>query len=491
MYSFNKYSNRNQLTATKESPDPKKLIFPMSFLWGASASHFQTEGYGQEAELGLSDWSNWSHKPGNIADGSVADKASEFYDRFDTDINILSSLNLNAFRTSVNWAALLPDSPEKGSKRIANAQLLEYYKRVLSSLQDSGIKTFLTLFHFALPSWLAGEGGWLSPRAVDEFKFFTEILAKEIGPYVDYWNTINEPMVYVYQGYVSGYWPPGEKCNYYNAFAAVRNLLSAHAESYQVIKSYFPQSPISFANHWRPFIPLRVWNPFDHMVCYFRDRVFNHLFPYSISTGRFELPVPLSHMQDFRSLNGEIKNLKDSMDYLAVNYYTREFSLFQLSWPPDFFGRQAEESFLKVSDMGWEVYPEGMYKVLVKDIAPYRFDSNMNERPVVITENGYAQNFSPDMIDGEWSLEDHERVDYLVSHLISVHKAIKAGVKVIGYLHWSLTDNFEWAEGLTPRFGLVRVTYPDQTRSLRKSATEYAKIVRDNAIPVSFQMKES
>ncbi len=114
----------------------------MSFLWGASASHFQTEGYGQEAELGLSDWSNWSHQPGNIADGSVADKASEFYDRFDTDINILSSLNLNAFRTSINWAALLPDAPEKGSKRTPNPKLLEYYKRVYLVCRIQVLKPF-------------------------------------------------------------------------------------------------------------------------------------------------------------------------------------------------------------------------------------------------------------------------------------------------------------------------------------------------------------
>lgn len=467
------------------------MVFPMGFLWGASASHFQTEGYGEEAKLGLSDWSNWSHEPGNIADGSVADKASEFYERFATDIDILSSLNLNAFRTSVNWAALIPEEPQANSKRKISPELIDYYKRVLSSLKENGIKTFLTLFHFALPAWLSAEGGWLSPRAVDEFAFFTEVLARELGEYVDYWNTVNEPMVYVYQGYVSGYWPPGFKGDYYRAFSAVKNLLAGHAEAYHILKEHCPDSPVSFANHWRPFLPLRVWNPFDHVVCYLRDRVFNQLFPSCVSTGCFQLPAPLSGMQEFADLKGEIKGLKDSMDYLAVNYYTREFSMFAPSWPPDWFGRQAEESVLKVSDMGWEVYPEGMYKVLVKDIAPYRFNSQMKELPVVITENGYAQNFSPDMNEGEWSLEDHERVSYLVSHLISVHKAIKSGVKVIGYLHWSLTDNFEWAEGLTPRFGLVRVTYPDQSRCLRKSAEEYAKIVRDNAITLSVESGES
>lgn len=456
----------------------KRLRFPDGFLWGAASSHYQVEGLPAESRSRLSDWSNWTRAGGKIADGSDADRACEFYSRFAQDIEIVEALNLNSYRTSFNWPALLPDRP--GRDRKLDPEVVDYYKRLLFTLKEKGIKTFLTLFHFCLPTWLAEEGGWTEPVSADEFGFFAELVAREFGDLVDYWVTINEPMAYAYQSFVSGQWPPGKSKSYECAFLTIRNMLVGHARAYGAIKEWADSEdrrPVSFTNHWRPFVAENALNPLDHMVRFFRDSIFNHIFPKSIDSGGMVLPRVVSRIGDLGRLEGEIPGLLGSMDYLAVNYYTREISRFVPGWPVDPFGAKSEKSYLETNSLGWEIFPEGLYRVLTEDIAPY-----LKNRAVFITENGYASNFSPDLSEGDWSIEDAKRCQYLQSHLVAIHRAIESGVNVKGYLHWSLTDNFEWAEGLSPRFGLVRVAYPTQERTFRKSAELYARVAADNSI---------
>ena len=421
--------------------------------------------------------------PANIIDGSTAEQACDFLNRYLDDIEILQSLKLNAFRISINWPAILRDTPgTTGVAQQLDPDGVEYYKKLLSTLKARGIKTFVTLFHFCLPSWLADEGGWTSPLSADQFRTFTSLVVDAFGEYVDFWLTINEPMAYVYQGYVSGQWTPGKKNDYYAAFSVVRNMLLGHTAAYEVIKSRFPNAPVSFTNHWRPFTPEKPLSPLDHLVCMVRDNVFNQLFPLSIQTGIFQLPPPLSMYKVMRALEGPIPGLKDSMDFLGINYYTRELSRFKPSWPIDPFGATSDKAQLKTNALGWETYPEGLFQILTHDIKPYRFKADGASRDVYITENGYAEKFEHDLDEGDWSLDDFERVDYLAQHLKVIHEAIEAGVPVRGYLHWSLLDNFEWAEGLQQRFGLVRVNYSNQNRAPRKSAYVYADIAAANAL---------
>ncbi|HMO21848.1 MAG TPA: family 1 glycosylhydrolase [Candidatus Melainabacteria bacterium] len=459
------------------------IKFPEDFLWGVSASHFQIEGYPTEVERRLSDWSRWTEEEGRILDGSNADRACEFHKRYLDDIELIGELNLKAYRTSLNWAALMPEGPGTVSRERQFAPgVVEYYRDLFSRLKERGIKVFVTLFHFCLPDWLAEEGGWTSPRVADEFETFADLARQHFGDLVDYWMTVNEPMAYIYQGYVAGNWPPGASQDYLGAFVAIRSMLTAHARAYHALKGGEDAVQVSFANHWRPFAPERKWSPLDLMVTHYRERVFNHIFPESIDEGALNIPAPLSGRKEFRALEGEIPGLKKSMDFLAVNYYTRELSRFDLSWPPDLFGTRSKRADYPVNGLGWEVYPEGFYRVLTSDINPYLIDSKGHNRPVFVTENGFATLFSPDLSAGDWSISDRERCDYLISHLVVLKKAIEAGVNIKGYLHWSLTDNFEWSEGLTPRFGLVRVSYEDQARKLRESAELYSKIAAANAL---------
>ncbi|MBX3074773.1 family 1 glycosylhydrolase [Candidatus Obscuribacterales bacterium] len=459
------------------------MTFPNGFLWGAATSHFQIEGYSAEMQAQLSDWSSWMSMPAKIVDGSTAEFACDFVNRYPDDIDLLEALKLNAFRISINWPAILKDEPggESTSQEL-DPEAVAYYRKLLTDLQARGIKTFVTLFHFCLPTWIAARGGWTSPVAAEQFGIFTQKIVEALGDKVDFWLTINEPMAYAYQSYVSGQWTPGHVSDYLSAFKTIKNMLVGHVHAYNAIKASYPQAQVSYTNHWRPFSPEKPLSPLDHMVCMVRDNVFNHLFPASIQSGVYSLPPPLSFFKEIRELEGPIPGLKDSIDYLGINYYTREISRFKPSWPPDLFGEASPKPLLKTNALGWETYPEGLYQILTHDVKPYLKSSSGKTREIYITENGYAECFESQLVEGDWSLEDVERVEYMTQHLEAIHEAIRAGSPVRGYLHWSLLDNFEWAEGLQQRFGLVRVSYPDQKRQPRKSAYVYADIAAENAL---------
>ncbi|MBP9093794.1 family 1 glycosylhydrolase [bacterium] len=459
------------------------LKFPDGFLWGAATSHFQVEGHPKEIASRLSDWALWTNEAGRISDSTSADQACQFYHRYEDDIVLIRDMNLNAFRLSFNWPALLQDPPgTRAGPSLLDQKQVDYYRRILTSLKESGVTTFATLFHFTLPDWLAAAGGWTTAYAVSEFKRFSELIVAEFSELVDYWITINEPLAYVYQSYVAGLWPPGIKSDYLSAFKAVRRLLEGHAAAYDAIKAVKPDAQVSYTLHWRPFMPKNPLNPLDHMVRFYRDFTFNQLFSSSLESGEVKFPFPINLNKEIISISGPVEGLKGKCDYLAINYYTRELSRFRPSWPIDIFGESSPERELAVNDIGWEVYPQGLYDLLTGDTLAYQFNLDGSRRPVIITENGYASSFAADLDQGDWSLADQKRVDYLLTHLREIHRAIAAGVDVRGYLHWSLLDNFEWAEGLKARFGLIRVSYPTQERILRASAKVYAEIAKNNAI---------
>ncbi len=453
--------------------------FPHGFLWGASTSHFQIEGNPFEINNRLSDWSIWANDPSHINDQSSADQACEFFDRYATDLDLLSSLNLNAFRLSLNWAAICPHPPIGNDLKI-NKEMIDYYRKVLQMSKDKDIKTFVTLFHFCLPQWLAQEGGWQNEKTAYEFTRFAKIIANELGDLVDFWQTINEPLSYSYEGFIKGVWPPGLKNGYPQGFIALRNMLIGHAAAYKAIHEISKAAQVSYAMIWRPFIPRRITNPLDLLVTYSRNKMFNHFFPMAVQSGYLQCPFPLNLFSELQSLAGPIPDLKDSADYLSINYYTREICEFSLNAPFLPLGIRSDLKTLPINALGWEICPSALLKLLTIDTRSYQKSTTGKDRPIYITENGYASRFSADLSIGDWSLKDEERCDFLHSHLVSIYEAIEAGINIKGYLHWSLLDNFEWAEGLQIRFGLVRIAYPTQERTFRDSARLYAKIAGSN-----------
>ncbi len=468
-------------SSQNNSVNPKILSFPEGFLWGASTSHFQIEGNSYEINNRLSDWSIWTQDASHIADESSADIACQFYERYPADLDLLNKLNLNAFRLSLNWAAICP-APGTGANLNINKEMIAYYRKVLETAKNKNIKTFVTLFHFCLPQWLADEGGWANEKTAFEFSKFATIAAEELGDLIDFWQTLNEPLSYSYESYISGGWPPGLTNEYFESFKVIRNFLIGHAAAYKAIHTIHPAAQVSHAIHWRPFVPKQKANPLDQFVAHCRNEIFNHAFPKAIQTGRFDCPFPFSMFKELSSLAGPIADLKDSADYLAINYYTRETCQFSLNAPFLPLGIRSDTKIFPVNALGWESCPSALHQLLTVDTLAYQKNSSGQNRPIYITENGYGDRFSSDLSSGDWSLQDTDRCEYLHSHLLAIHQAIDAGINIKGYLHWSLLDNFEWAEGLQIRFGLVRTSYPTQERTLRDSAHLYAKIAASNTL---------
>lgn len=410
------------ISTPKERHDHATLKFPEGFLWGAATSAHQVEGNNTN-----SDWWAWEKKvqPPEKQSGLAADQ----YNRYEEDFDLLKTFNQNAHRLSIEWARIEPKDGEFDHHEI------EHYQKILKSLKDRNIQVMLTLWHFTIPQWLAEIGGWENHKAVQYFERFVSRVVPELQDNVDIWITLNEPQVLSYMGYLTGRWPP-QKTNKWAAFKVTWNLAQAHKKVYKIIHKFVPNAQVGTACN------IGSWDAFHHhsiregIASYLADITQNHLF--YILTG------------------------KDTHDFLGLNYYFNHYISF--NGESDKWPSLVDIALTKkdVTDMGWEILPEGIFNVLM-DFSDYH-------KPIYITENGLA------------STNDDRRCRYLISYLKEIYHAIQAGANVKGYFHWSLLDNFEWADGFNPRFGLVEVDYATQKRIPRPSAYVFSQIAKDNGI---------
>ena len=410
------------------------LRFPDGFLWGAATSSYQVEGGNRN-----NDWRQWEQLSGKIADGSHCGLASNHYNLYQRDFDIAKEIGHNAHRFSLEWSRIEPKQGEW------NEEAIDHYRRVLSALKQRGIIPIVTLFHFTLPIWAAKMGGFENPELVSLFQRYTTKVCRELGGDIDYWLTLNEPVVYLYKGYIQKTWPPGKNIGV-KILKVLKNMLQAHTEAYWAIHrtcQHFPnKNPlVGLTKCIRIFHPYRKNSLLDRAAAGFKNYFFNHYILGIISRCS--------------------PKIKGTLDFIGLNYYTRELTRFDILKPAQLF-RKSKINRGDVSDLGWEIYPQGIYLSLLK-LKRYGV-------PIIITENGLADR------------EDRRRSQFIIDHLIQVHRAIEEGVDVRGYLHWSLMDNFEWAEGFRARFGLAEVDYATQKRSLRASAYTFAKICKTNQI---------
>ncbi|HVJ65602.1 MAG TPA: glycoside hydrolase family 1 protein [Bdellovibrionota bacterium] len=421
------------------------------FLWGAAHASFQVEGSPAD-----SDWRRWTHTAGKVHDGTNADLATDFWNQPERDLEWVKELGANAFRFSLAWERLEPREGVFDDKAFAR------YSRVLDAARARGIEPVVTLLHFALPGWLADQGGLTSPKFDTHFERYAREVQKRLGTKLSYILTINEPMVQVSFGYLQGMWPPGKVNDTEGASLAAYHLAMAHARAYTTMKAANPLLKISIATHWRLFDPHSRWNPLDHFLATYTNRFFNKLF----------LEAILKRKVTFEAMGSKPKKFSfpgqgPLIDFLGVNYYGRMLVQFTAAAPHVKIAENAEAK-LK-SDMGWEVYPEGLERVFAawKAMAPEGI-------PIMITENGTADK------------GDRLRSKFLRDHVAAALAASnKSKVPLLGYIHWSLTDNFEWSEGLGPRFGLVGVEYPPSGRAKdlkftkRPAFYEYQKLIKE------------
>jgi beta-glucosidase len=426
-----------------------EFVFPQGFLWGAATAAHQVEGNNAN-----NDWWAWE-QAGRVAEPSGL--ACDHYRRYREDFDLAKSLGHNAHRFSVEWSRIEPREGEFDEEAIA------HYQDVVRALRERGLEPVVTLHHYTSPLWLAAQGGWASPQVVERFARLTRRVVEALGGGVRYWLTINEPMVYAHKHHLEGVGPPGER-NLKAALRVIEHLIRAHAASYHVIhevaQSHRWEALVSLAMHAQPFVPCRRWWPGDRLVASLTERLYNHRFLEVLTAGRLSLP-------ERRAIR--IPEAANTLDFIGMNYYGRIFM--RLGWigTTRWLGIRCStrhhREVVERNCLDWDVHPQGIGDVIrwAKPIG----------RPVLITENGICTS------------DDAQRERFIVRHLAFVAQAMQEGIPVLGYLYWSLLDNFEWAEGFGPRFGLVEMDYRTLERRVRPSARRFAEICRANRLELA------
>jgi len=423
--------------------------FPGGFLWGAATSAHQVEGDNR-----ANDWWRFEQRPGVIAHGDTSGEACRHRLRFDEDFALAEADGHGAHRLSLEWSRIEPECSRIDAAAVA------HYHAVFASLARRKLKPVVTLWHFTLPAWIADRGGFEDRGTLDRFDDFVRFCAREYGAEVDWWCTVNEPEVYAFRAYSEGRWPPAKRDDS-AALAVIANLLEAHARAAAILRAEDRTDAdgdghatrIGFAKHWVVLEPSRWWFPPDALRTRLEHAVFNAAVMEAPRTGRIALSIPGA-----RAVKRTVNGLAGSCDWMGLNYYTR--------WKVRMFAPDPHVASpgTELTDLGWENHPRGI-EVAAGALA-------RTGVPVLVTENGVAD------------ATDRLRPRALVETLLHLSRAIEGGVPVLGYLHWSLLDNFEWAEGYRGRFGLYAVdfTRPDRPRTRRRSAEVFARVARANAI---------
>jgi beta-glucosidase len=448
-------------------PTPPRGGFPAGFLWGASTSAYQVEGAVDEDGRGDSIWDRFCRQPGAIANGDTGDVTTDHYHRWAEDVAIMAELGLNAYRFSIAWPRILPDGRGR-----PNPAGIAFYDRLVDALLEHEIAPLATLYHWDLPAALEDEGGWLERSTSHAFADYAAACFEALGDRVTTWFTINEPWVVAVLGYREGIHAPGIH-DFRSAIVAAHDLLLGHGLAVEAFRASARPGRIGPVLNLFPTYPATdsaadraaVVGSDGYTNRWFLDAVLRRRYPDDTRALFRSVAGPLDFVRD-----GDLDVIGTPSDLLGVNYYSprivRASSEGHLPWTvvPGSADTPRDE---RSSD----VVPDGRFHLLVRD----RQDNG--EVPIVITENGGVFHDAP-RPDGR--VTDAGRVDLVRGHLEAAQRAIEAGVRLEGYCHWSLLDNFEWAEGYRWRFGLVWVDYPTGARTIKDSGRAYADIIRAN-----------
>jgi beta-glucosidase len=429
-----------------------ELKFPDGFRWSVATSGHQIEG----GDTG-SDWADWEAQ-GHVKTQECSGQACDHWNRLREDTMLLKALHVTQYRFSMEWSKI---EPEEGKW---DAEALRHYREEVALLKENGIAPLITINHYTLPRWIAKKGGWRWEGMPDAFARYSEFLYRKVAPEATDWITLNEPMVVILRGYMTGEYPPGFASDE-TACLPLRHMVQAHGRAYHRLHAIALETGrkirVGAAHHLRVFQPLRgagMGGRFDSTVAKTMDAFFNWAFPDAIEGGHLVVSLPGS-----LEINEFIPEAVRTQDYFGLNYYSRETVRFRLRSRKHYEIVPACEG-TEASDVGWRIYPSGLYQML-KEVK-WRFSG----KPIFITENGIAD------------AADTKRARFLLDHLAVLHQAIQEGIPVVGYCHWSLMDNFEWIEGFSPRYGLYAVDYRTRAPTLRESGKLFSKIAEENAI---------
>ena len=429
--------------------------FAPDFVWGVATSAFQIEGASAEDGKGASIWERFCRLPGAIADNGNGDVACDHYHLWEADLDLIASLGVDAYRFSISWPRVRPTGSgpwnEKG---------LAFYERLVDGLQARGIQAWVTLNHWDLPDELQARGGWAARDTVHRFVEYAVGVAARLGERVASISTHNEPWVVAVLGYETGAFAPGVR-NRAAAMQAAHHLMLSHGLALRALRTQGCRSKLGIVLNLSP-VHAATDTPQDRaqarledgrLLRWFMDPLFHAAYPPDV-LGFLGSDAPHIEAADLQAI-------ATPMDFLGVNYYSR--LVVSASGPWD-----VHSSGLDITDMGWEIYPEGLAELLLRLHHDYPLP------PLYVTENGAA--FRDHLVGGR--IHDEGRTEYLALHVAAMAEAMRQGVRVGGYMVWSLLDNFEWASGYTKRYGIVHVDFPNQVRTPKDSALWYRNFLR-------------
>jgi beta-glucosidase len=439
-------------------------LFGDDFKWGVSTAAFQTEGAHDADDKGLSIWDVFTARKGKIRDDHHARTACEFYNCYNDDIKLIKELNIPNFRFSISWPRIMPTG-----QHTVNQKAIDHYNRVIDALLQNGIEPWVTLYHWDLPHELELKGGWTNRESIAWFEDYVAVCAKHFGSKIKHWMVMNEPSVFTGAGYFLGIHAPGKR-GLAKYLKAVHHVTLATAAGGRIIREHAKGANIG-TTFSCTYIEPASQKPKDIAAAKRVDTLLNRAFIEPIlGLGYPEADLPVIRKMQKYILPEDAANMAFDFDFIGLQCYTRE--VVKASFFTPYVGAslvKAEKRNVPITEMKWEVYPESIYHMLKK------FSAYPNIKKIIVTENGAA--FPDKVVDGE--VNDIKRTDYIQQHLQQLLRAKKEGVNVDGYFVWTLTDNFEWAEGYHTRFGLIYVDFETQKRIIKQSGRWYADFLKD------------
>ncbi len=435
--------------------------FPDDFLFGAATAAYQIEGHGFGG-AGSTHWDTFAATPGNVVRAEDGAIACDHYHRWPADLDLLRDGNFDAYRFSTSWARVLPEG-----RGTPNAEGLDFYDRLVDGMLARGLKPFQTLYHWEMPSALADLGGWTNRDTAHHFADFAEIISRRIGDRVATTATINEPWCVAWLSHFHGAHAPGQRDIRATA-RAMHHILLAHGAAMERLRALGQPNLGIVLNfdHATPASDLAA----DMAAAATQDAIFNRWFIEGITRGTYPAEVMAGlapHMP--KDWQDDMPLIRQKLDWLGVNYYTRHIHAFasDTAWPHT----RELTGPLATTQMGWEVYPDGLHHFLTRMARDY-----VGDLPIYVTENGMAN--ADELLNG--TVNDHIREDYLFAHLDAARRAIAEGANVKGFFYWSLLDNYEWALGYEKRFGLVHVDFETLQRTPKASYHALARALARN-----------
>lgn len=447
------------------------MPFPKDFVWGAATSSIQIEGAVNEDGKGKNIWDIFSHQSGKIKDGTNVDIACDHYHRYKEDIELMEKIGIKAYRFSIDWSRVLPN----GTGEI-NQKGLNYYSNLVDTLLEHNIEPYVTLYHWELPYELYKKGGWMNSEIVDWFGDYAAIIAKTFGKRVKYYFTINEPQSFIGLGFCAGIHAPGFSCAMSDTMQMAHNVLKAHGRAVQKLREnagmdikvgFAPTSGMGYPASDKPedieatrLFMFRLPDPdaWSWGISWWSDPVMLGEYPEE-GLKKYAQWLP-------KITKDDLKLISEPIDMYGQNIYNGRMIRMGEDGKPEVVERY--QGFPRTAS-GWPITPECLYW------GP-KFLYERYKTPLYITENGLSCN---DVVSLDGKVHDPARIDFEARYLSQLQKAYEDGVDVRGYFHWSLLDNFEWAEGYTQRFGLIYVDYRNGQRILKDSAEWYGNVIKN------------